>query len=151
MKLTLTRAADLRAGDRILSIGSRITYRPARTVVAPLGPIEHGSPVQGVRLINPNAGSPLELVLYPAHIDGQTVTVERDEHPTAARCELYLSTHRAAFHWSCGTCGATSAAHDTRAAARVEAVAHVEFEHASSAVQVVDVDRYGRATIEEAH
>lgn len=77
-RLTVTRAADLRPADRIVSVGPNITYRPPRAVAAALGPIEAGSPVQGVRLVNPDPASPLELVLYPSQVDGLALVIERD-------------------------------------------------------------------------
>ena len=77
-RVTITRAADLRAGDRIVSVAPTITYRPPRTVAAPLGPIEPGSPVHGVRLVNPDPTSTLELVLYPSQVDGLALVIERD-------------------------------------------------------------------------
>ena len=77
-RLTVTHAADLQAGDRILSVGATITYRTPREVAAPLAPIEPGSPVLGVRLVNPDPASPLELVLYPSQVDGLALVIERD-------------------------------------------------------------------------
>ena len=48
-KIIVTRLADLRIGDRILSHGGRI-YRTPLRVTDELGPIEFGSPVRGVRV-----------------------------------------------------------------------------------------------------
>lgn len=80
LTLTLTSTGGLRRGDRILTVGEKITYRPPRVVAAPLAPLEPGSPVCGVRLVNPNPESVTELVLYPSQVDGLQVVVERD-HP----------------------------------------------------------------------
>ena len=52
--------------------------RPPRRVVSELGTITAGSPVQGVRLQNPNPTSPIELVLYPSQMDGRRLEVERE-------------------------------------------------------------------------
>ena len=77
-RLTVTLAADLQAGDRIVSVGPTITYRTPREVAAALAPIAPGSPVLGVRLVNPDPASPLELVLYPSQVDGLALVIERD-------------------------------------------------------------------------
>jgi hypothetical protein len=77
-RLTVTRAADLQAGDRIVSVGPTITYRTPREVAAALAPIAPGSPVLGVRLVNPDPASPLELVLYPRRSTGLALVIERD-------------------------------------------------------------------------
>lgn len=74
--LTITRLADLRFGDRIKSWDGN-TYNPPRRVMYELRPIEPGSPVQGVRLENPNPDSTLEYVLYPSQMDGRRLEVER--------------------------------------------------------------------------
>lgn len=76
-RITVTTSADLRAGDRIVSVGPAITYRPVREVASALGPIEPGSTVLGVRLVNPDPASALELVLYPSQIDGLALVIER--------------------------------------------------------------------------
>lgn len=49
-------------------------------MAAALGPIEPGSPVHGVRLVNPDPDpdSSLELVLYPSQVDGLALVIERD-------------------------------------------------------------------------
>ena len=75
--ITVTRLADLRFGDRIKNWDGR-PYNPPRRVVAELGTITAGSPVQGVRLQNPNPTSPVELVLYPSQMDGRRLEVERE-------------------------------------------------------------------------
>lgn len=72
--ITVTRLADLRVGDRLVSIGD-ITYRTRPAVTAELGPIEPGSPVRGVRLGTVAGG--IENVRYPSQCDGQTIRVER--------------------------------------------------------------------------
>ena len=74
--VTITRLADLRVGDFIKSWDGH-RYNPPRRVTSELGPITTGSPVQGVRLENPTPGSPVELVLYPAEMDGRTLEVVR--------------------------------------------------------------------------
>lgn len=74
--ITVTRLADLRVGDTITSMGGRPLPRPRR-VSAALGPIEDGSPVQGVRLVNPDPTSLLELVYYPSQVDGIPLEVQR--------------------------------------------------------------------------
>lgn len=74
--VTVNRLADLRFGDRIKSWDGH-AYNPPRRVMYELGPIEPGSPVQGVRLENPNPGSTLEYVLYPSQMDGRTLEVDR--------------------------------------------------------------------------
>ena len=75
--ITVTRLADLRFGDRIKNWDGR-PYNPPRRVVSELGTIAPGSPVQGVRLQNPNPTSPIELVLYPSQMDGRRLEVERE-------------------------------------------------------------------------
>lgn len=75
------RLADLRAEDRIVARSGQRYGRPLR-VLAPLGPIESGSPVEGVRVVNPNADSVAEWVLYPSQMDGQQLEVDR---PRAVR------------------------------------------------------------------
>ena len=74
--ITINRLADLRIGDRIKSWDGH-AYNPPRVVTTTLGPIEAGSPVQGVRLANPNPYSTLEYVLYPSQMDGRALEVER--------------------------------------------------------------------------
>jgi len=74
--ITINRLADLRIGDRIKSWDGH-AYNPPRVVTTTLGPIEAGSPVQGVRLANPNPDSALEYVLYPSQMDGRALEVER--------------------------------------------------------------------------
>lgn len=76
--ITINRLADLRVGDRIMSWEGR-AYNPPRVVTSPLGPIEFGSPVQGVRLANPNPDSALEYVLYRSQMDGRKLDVLRPE------------------------------------------------------------------------
>ncbi|WP_295124980.1 hypothetical protein [uncultured Leifsonia sp.] len=75
-KIIVTRLADLRIGDRILSHGGRV-YRTPLRVTDELGPIEWGSPVRGVRVENPNPASGIEWVLYPSQMDGREMEVER--------------------------------------------------------------------------
>lgn len=70
------RLADLRAEDRIVARSGRRYGRPLR-VLEPLGPIEPGSPVEGVRVVNPNSDSGAEWVLYPSQMDGQQLEVDR--------------------------------------------------------------------------
>lgn len=67
--------SDLRAGDRILSIGSINHTRQPLVADSPLGPIEPGSPVNGVRCGTLAGG--VEMVLYPSQCDGQLITYER--------------------------------------------------------------------------
>ncbi|MGP4968310.1 MULTISPECIES: hypothetical protein [Micrococcaceae] len=74
--ITIHRLADLRVGDRILSHGGR-AYRTPLRVTSPLGPIEFGSPVRGVRVENPNPSSGVEWVLYPSQMDGRPMEIER--------------------------------------------------------------------------
>ncbi|MGO3394594.1 hypothetical protein [Glutamicibacter arilaitensis] len=74
--ITIHRLADLRTGDRILSHGGR-AYRTPLRVTSLLGPIEFGSPVQGVRVENPNPSSGIEWVLYPSQMDGSPMEIER--------------------------------------------------------------------------
>ena len=74
--ITINRLADLRIGDRIKSWDGH-AYNPPRIVTTTLGPIEAGSPVQGVRLANPNPDSTLEYVLYPSQMDSRTLGVDR--------------------------------------------------------------------------
>ncbi|MGW9114501.1 hypothetical protein [Microbacterium sp. NPDC055683] len=76
MQITVTRLRDLREGDAILSLDGQ-PYRQPRVVTAELGPITPGSPVQGVRVENPNPSSPIEYVLYPSQVDGRRMEVER--------------------------------------------------------------------------
>ncbi|MDN5771195.1 MAG: hypothetical protein L0H24_09910 [Microlunatus sp.] len=70
------RLADLRAEDRIVSRSGQRYGKPLR-VLEPLGPIEPGSPVQGVRVVNSNPDSLTEWVLYPSQMDGQEMEVDR--------------------------------------------------------------------------
>lgn len=57
--IIVKRPADLRAGDALPSLDGR-KYRTPPWVTDPLGPIEEGSPVQGVRVANPNRNSDIE-------------------------------------------------------------------------------------------
>lgn len=75
MQITITKLADLRVGDRPISFNGRRYNRPL-TVAAELGPIEPGSPVQGVRLDAPGAG--IEWVFYPSQMDGRALVIERN-------------------------------------------------------------------------
>lgn len=70
------RLADLRAEDRIVARDGQRYGKPLRVLEA-LGPVEPGSPVQGVRVVNPNPDSPTEWVLYPSQMDGQQLEVDR--------------------------------------------------------------------------
>lgn len=63
-KLTITRREQLRRGDLIQSWDGN-PYKPPRIVVNELALITPGSPVVGVRLLNPRDESELEYVLYP--------------------------------------------------------------------------------------
>jgi hypothetical protein len=74
--IIVKRLADLQAGDKLLSLDGRPYSNPLR-VTDPLGPIETGSPVQGVRVANPNPSSVVEWVFYPSQVDGRTLEVER--------------------------------------------------------------------------
>ncbi len=58
-------------------MGGRPLPRPRR-VSAALGPIEAGSPVNGVLLVNPDATSLLELVWYASQLDGIPLEVQRE-------------------------------------------------------------------------
>jgi hypothetical protein len=75
--ITVHRLIELRAGDRIKSHGGRPYRKPLR-VIDPLGLIEPGSPVEGVRVESPNPSSGIEWVLYPSQMDGRVMEVERD-------------------------------------------------------------------------
>lgn len=70
-----THLADLTFGDRILRIGSISHERKPLTVESPLGPIESGSPVKGVRCGVLSGGT--EMVLYPSQCDGQQIVFDR--------------------------------------------------------------------------
>ena len=72
----IRRLADLRPEDRIVARSGRRYGRPLR-VLAPLGPVEPGSLVEGVRVVNPNADGVAEWVLYPSQMDGQQLEVDR--------------------------------------------------------------------------
>ena len=74
--ITIYRLADLCKGDRIISYDGQ-TYVHPRICASPLGPIEPGSPVQGVRLEAPNPQSVIEWVLYPSQMDGRPMEVIR--------------------------------------------------------------------------
>ena len=74
-KITVTRLAELRIGDRLISHGGR-AYRTPLRVTDELGPIEFGS-VTGVRVESPNPSSGIEWVLYPSQMDGRQMEVER--------------------------------------------------------------------------
>ena len=75
-RIIVTRLAELRVGDRLISQGGR-AYRTPLRVTDELGPIGHGSPVIGVRVQNPNPSSGIEWVLYPSQMDGRETEVER--------------------------------------------------------------------------
>lgn len=75
-KIIVTRLAELRIGDRLISHGGR-AYRTPLRVTDELGPIEFGSPVIGVRVESPNPSSGIEWVLYPSQTDGRQMEVER--------------------------------------------------------------------------
>ena len=74
-KIAVTRLADLRAGDRLVSLDGR-AYIPVRIVAQGLGYIGAGT-VQGVRLVNPFPSSDAEHVFYPSQMDGHRIEVER--------------------------------------------------------------------------
>lgn len=78
MRAVVYSTRDLRTGDRLHRLGEVITYRPARVVAAPLGPIEPGSPVEGVHF-EARPGEVVEFVLYPSQADGLAMHIERDE------------------------------------------------------------------------
>jgi len=78
-KIIVTRLAELRIGDRILSHGGR-AYRTPLRVTDELGPVTFGSPVRGVRVESPNPSSGVEWVLYPSQMDGHELEVERYDH-----------------------------------------------------------------------
>lgn len=67
--------ADLKAGDRILKIGSISHERKPLEVESALAPIEVGNPVIGVRCGVLAGGT--EMVLYPSQCDGQVIVFER--------------------------------------------------------------------------
>lgn len=75
-KIIVTRLAELRIGDRLLSFNGR-PYRAPLRVTDELAPIEFGSPVRGVRVESPNPSSGIEWVLYPSQMDGRQMEVER--------------------------------------------------------------------------
>lgn len=72
--LTVTRLADLRAGDRIIGLDDK-PYRRPLLVSDALGLITPGSDVEGVRI--DSTGRSYEHVLYPSQWDGRTIHVER--------------------------------------------------------------------------
>jgi hypothetical protein len=76
MMFTTTKLADLRAGDRLLSLDGR-PYRAPLLVTVPLSPIEPGLSVEGVRFQNPNPTSQIEWVFCPGQADGHALEVER--------------------------------------------------------------------------
>lgn len=73
--IIITRLADLKAGDRLVSFGGT-PYQKPLVVQSPLGPIEQGSPVHGVR-ITPPEGSGIDWIFYPSQMDGYGMTIER--------------------------------------------------------------------------
>lgn len=75
-KITVTRLADLRAGDRLVSLDGRV-YTSVRIVAQSLGYIGAGA-VQGVRLVNPFPSSDVEHVFYPSQMDGHRIEIERN-------------------------------------------------------------------------
>jgi hypothetical protein len=75
-KIIVTRLAELRTGDVLLAASGKKRSQPLE-VAAPLGPIEDGSPVIGVRFQRPNERSVIEWVFYPAQMDGQQMEIER--------------------------------------------------------------------------
>lgn len=73
--IIITRLADLQMGDRLTALDGKPYSKPL-VVQDPLGPLQHGSPVLGVRFIPPE-GSGIEWVFYPSQMDGHAMTVER--------------------------------------------------------------------------
>lgn len=71
---TITRLADLKVGDRILSIGSIDHSRKPLEVKASLGSVPGAGSVIGVYVGRLSAG--VEFYLYPPQCDGQAITVE---------------------------------------------------------------------------
>ena len=74
-EIVITRLADLRIGDRIISREGR-AYNPPYVVLAIIGPVVAGSPGEGVRLASP-VDSWLDHVLNPSQVDGQVLEVQR--------------------------------------------------------------------------
>ena len=74
-EIVITRLADLRIGDRIISREGR-AYNPPFVVTAIFGPVEAGSPGEGVRLAS-TVDSWLDHVLNPSQVDGQVLEVQR--------------------------------------------------------------------------
>jgi len=74
-EIVITRLADLRIGDRIISREGR-TYNPPYVVTAIIGAIEAGSPGEGVRLASP-VDSWLGHVLNRSQVDGRVLEVQR--------------------------------------------------------------------------
>ena len=74
-EIVITRLADLRIGDRVISREGR-AYNPPYVVTAIIGPIEGGLLGEGVRLASP-VDSWLDHVLNPSRVDGRVLEVQR--------------------------------------------------------------------------
>ena len=77
MELDVSRLAELRKGDVLMALNGKPYVKPL-TVADELAPIAPGSPVSGVRFVPP-VGSEIEWVFYPDQLDGQRMTIKRNE------------------------------------------------------------------------
>lgn len=75
MKKTTRSLSDLRPGDKVYSAGPSRWAKNPLTVTEPLGYIEPGSPVRGVRCGTLPGG--VEMVLYDDQHVGEEIVYER--------------------------------------------------------------------------
>jgi len=73
--IVVTTLAELEPGDVLVAVDGEKRNRPL-TVATPLGPIESGSPIQGVRF-DPPTGSIIDWVFYPSQMDGRQMEILR--------------------------------------------------------------------------
>lgn len=78
----LTDLAKLRKGDIVLAVDGKRRRSPI-TVESELGPIEPGSPVNGVRFekVRPDD---IDMVFYPSQVNGLDIEIDRPESADAA-------------------------------------------------------------------
>ena len=79
----LTDLAKLRKGDIVLAVDGKTRQLPI-TVESELGPIEPGSPVNGVRFekVRPDD---IDMVFYPSQVNGLDIEIDRPEPSDTSR------------------------------------------------------------------